>query len=112
MNRKNLKASLNAILVYNILHLIDNTPMVMRRINQLLKPGGVFISSTPCLGEKKSVLNGIISLVSRKGIIPNVNFISMTELEETVIKSGFQIIESEKSNDTAKENFIVAQKTE
>lgn len=36
----------------------------------------------------------------------------MTELEETVIKSGFQIIESEKSNDTAKENFIVAQKTE
>ena len=29
---------------------MEDTPKVMQRINELLKPGGLFISATPCMG--------------------------------------------------------------
>ena len=46
----------NVITAFNILHLVEDTPLVVRRINALLQPGGMFISTTACLGEKRSVL--------------------------------------------------------
>jgi len=46
--------SFDVILSLSVLHLVENPTQVMGRINQLLKPGGVFISATPCLGRKYS----------------------------------------------------------
>lgn len=106
------KESFNVILSFNILHLVDNTQMVLRRINELLKPGGVFISSTPCLGEQKSLFSSILSFVSKTGIIPKVNFLSTTDLKALILESGFEIIESEKANNTANEYFIITRKPE
>jgi len=67
------KESFDVILSLSILHLVDNPRQVMDRTNQLLKPGGVLISATPCLGEKTflSVLMNIpifdtVSLVQEK----------------------------------------------
>jgi len=43
----------DVILSLSILHLVENPTQVVDRVNQLLKPGGIFISATPCLGEMK-----------------------------------------------------------
>ena len=69
----------DVILSLSILHLVENPTQVVDRINQLLKPGGVFISVTPCLGEKAfvSVLMNIpIFFLSKMGLIPSIIFIS------------------------------------
>ncbi len=66
------KGSFNVILAFYVLHLLDDSQMVIKRMNELLKSGGLIISVTPCMGEKP-ILNNIFSIVSKTGIIPKGN---------------------------------------
>jgi len=50
------KKSFDTILAFNVLHTIPNPDGVMKRIDELLKPDGIFISITPCLRDKMSLL--------------------------------------------------------
>ena len=43
--------SLDVVLAFNILHLLEEPHMAIQKIHALLKPGGIFISATACLGE-------------------------------------------------------------
>ncbi len=73
------KESFDVILSLSILHLVEDPTQAMDRINQLLKPGGVFISATPCLGEKAFVsilMNIPIFLLSKIGILPPLIFLA------------------------------------
>jgi 2-polyprenyl-3-methyl-5-hydroxy-6-metoxy-1,4-benzoquinol methylase len=108
------KESFDLILSLSILHLVEDPAQVMDRVNQLLKPGGIFISATPCLGEKTflSVLMNIpIFVLSKLGLIPQINFFSAPSLVETITSGGFQIIEQEDlSIRPLRECFIAARK--
>ena len=108
------KESFDLILAFSVLHLVENSTQVIDRINQLLKPGGVFISATPCLGEKAflSVLMNIpIFVLSKMGLIPSINFFSGSSLTASITDAGFQIIEQEDlSVRPLRECFIVARK--
>jgi 2-polyprenyl-3-methyl-5-hydroxy-6-metoxy-1,4-benzoquinol methylase len=105
----------DVILSLNILHLVENPAQVMDRVNRLLKPGGIFISSTPCLGEKTflSVLMNIpIFLLSRVGVIPSIAFFSAFSLTAAITNAGFQMIEQQDlSVRPLRECFIVARKS-
>jgi 2-polyprenyl-3-methyl-5-hydroxy-6-metoxy-1,4-benzoquinol methylase len=102
------------ILSLSILHLVEDPTEAMSRINQLLKPGGVFISATPCLGEKAAVsvlMNIPVFVLSKMGLIPPISFFSATNLAATITNAGFQIIEQEDlSIRPLRECFIVARK--
>jgi len=92
--------SFDVVLAFNILHLMENVSPVLARINALLKPGGVFISSTPCLGEKRSWINRLLSplfmVPSRMGVIPYVRLYKSSELEGYFTQANFQTIETKK----------------
>ena len=107
--------SFDVILSLNILHLVENPAQVLDRVNQLLKPGGIFISSTPCLGEKTflSVLMNIpIFLLSRVGVIPSIAFFSASSLTAAITNACFQMIEQQDlSVRPLRECFIVARKS-
>ena len=108
------EGTFDVILSLSILHLVENPTQVVGRINQLLKPGGVFISATPCLGEKTFVsvlMNVPIFLLSKMGLIPSIIFFSGSSLTATITNEGFQIVEQEDlSVRTLRECFIVARK--
>lgn len=108
------REAFDVILSLSILHLVEDSVQVMNRINQLLKPGGHFISATPCLGEKTflSVLMNIpIFLLSRMGIFPSITFFSVSSLTEAITKAGFQMIEQKDlSIRPLRECFIAARK--
>ena len=108
------KESFDLILAFSVLHLVENSTQVIDRINKLLKPGGVFISATPCLGEKAFVsilMNIPLFLFSKIGILPPINFFSVSNLAASIKNVSFQIIENENlSVHPLTECFIVARK--
>ncbi len=108
------KESFDLILALSVLHLAEDSKRVMGRINRLLKPGGIFISATPCLGEKTFVsilLNIPIFLLSHIGLLPHIIFYSTSKLAESITNENFQIIENESlSVHPITECFIVASK--
>ena len=108
------KEAFDVILSLSILHLVEDTSQVMGRVNQLLKPGGIFISATPCLGERTflSVLMNLpIFLLSRVGVIPSITFFSASSLTTAITNMGFQTIEQKDlSVRPLREYFLVARK--
>jgi len=102
--------SFNVIMAFNILHLLEDTHKVMRRINEILKPGGFFISATPCLGEKWAILGIFISLLSKIGIVPFLKMHKFSDLEDLIVNGDFQIVEAENLHQTQPNYFIVAKK--
>jgi len=56
--------SYDMVLAFNVLHLVDDPQVALKRIHTLLKPGGLLISSTPCLGEKTDLLDSHLKYLS------------------------------------------------
>ena len=104
------RESFNVITAFNILHLLEDSLEVIQRINKLLKPGGLFISETPCMGEKKSLLGTFLSLLSKLRIVPYLNPLKFSELEDLLKEGNFQIIETEDLQKKQMNYFIVAKK--
>ena len=92
--------SFSVILALNVLHFPEDTAQVMRRINELLEPGGLLISETACLGQGLPFLRIPIFLASKIGILPSMRFFKISELEGFVIGGGFQIVETERLSES------------
>ena len=101
--------SFDAVLACYVLHLLDDADKVMLRINELLKPGGLFISVTPCLGETR-FQNCILSVISKIGLIPMSRPFKIPELEKIITDRNLNIVEEECLHRKGRQYFIVAQK--
>jgi len=102
--------SFDVILVFHLLHLLEDTQLVMQRINELLKPGGLIISVTPCLGEELTFLKVFLSLGSKLGLIPTIKSFKISELEASIAHGNFEIVASECLHPKGQQYFIVARK--
>ena len=96
----------DVIFAFNVLHYIEDTPRLIERINTLLKPDGVFISSTACLKEKRSLIGFIVLLLAKIGVMPKIYFYKKNELETLITNGNFELMKSEKIS-KLHEYFIV-----
>lgn len=89
--------SFDVILASQALHVLSNRDAAIDRIYELLKPGGWFLSTTPCRPDSRSIMklaNGALSLASSARIIPYMKFYSVPDLECSIARSGFEIQET------------------
>ncbi len=107
--------SYDVILAFNMLHTVPSPQDVMLRINELLKPDGLFISVTPCLRQRMSFLVNLqiqlVRVLCKFGLIPiPIRRITSSEVEYLLETGGFQPIESEEIYKDASSYFVVAKK--
>jgi 2-polyprenyl-3-methyl-5-hydroxy-6-metoxy-1,4-benzoquinol methylase len=93
------RESFDVILAFGILHLLENDRQVIQRITELLKPGGLFISSTPCLAEKMALLTKFqfyfYLVLYKTGLIPSMKRFKISELNDLFTAGNLQIVETE-----------------
>jgi 2-polyprenyl-3-methyl-5-hydroxy-6-metoxy-1,4-benzoquinol methylase len=100
---------LDVIIVLNVLHLFEDSQKAIQRIYELLKPGGLIISATPCMGERP-VLNSLFSIGSKIGITPVIKSFKISGLEHSFIKEKFNIIETNCLKQNSPQYMIIAKK--
>ncbi len=83
--------SFDAIIAFNIFHLLEEPQKYFQRINQILKPGGLIISSTPCMSEAL-LLNIVLKLFSFFGLTPKLNAFTSSEMEHLLLNESFKTI--------------------
>jgi ubiquinone/menaquinone biosynthesis C-methylase UbiE len=83
--------SFDAILGLSIMHLVQDKETVLDKVFRLLKPSGVFISSTVCMGDMTSLFRYVIPLMQFFGLAPFVAFFTREELLQSIRTAGFKI---------------------
>ena len=84
----------HVILGFNILHLLDAPNEAVSSLYDLLHPGGMLITKTPCLGQKMAYLKPLIWVMQKLGKAPQVHFLNYAHLENMLHAAGFETIET------------------
>ena len=103
------KGSFDVILAFHVLHLLEDEQIVLQRMNELLKPGGLLISATPCVGEK-ILLRNLLYFAGRVGLMPKIRSFRLRNLVDKIKKGNFSIVESDCLKKSSQEYFVVARK--
>lgn len=104
--------SFDVVMAFYVLHFFEDIDTILKRIYDLLKPGGLFISETTCLGEMNKVLAGILRFVGRLGFLPFINPLTSGQLEQTLERSGFVIVDKTRFIDRVGTGFtLIAKKS-
>lgn len=101
--------TIDAVLGLSILHLLRNKEEAIAKVYRALKPGGIFVSSTVCLGENLSILKLILPIGYFLGLLPLVQFFTVKELKDSLTGAGFEI-DHEWQPGNGNSVFIVAKK--
>ncbi len=83
--------SLDMVLGLSVIHLLENKDDAIQKVFKALKPGGVFVSSTVCLGEKMKIFKIIAPIGKFFGLMPLVKVFTAKELEKSLTTAGFEI---------------------
>lgn len=83
--------SFDAVLGLNILHLLEDLDGTIARVTALLKPGGIFVSSSALIGEISLLWRLLIPGMQLLGYAPYVNRFGRQELVSKLTKAGLRI---------------------
>lgn len=99
----------DVILGMSILHLLRDKEAVIGKVHRMLKPDGIFVSSTACLGDTMAFLKYIGPIGHALGLLPLVKVFTIEELVDSLTNGGFAV-ERQWQPDKGKAVFIVARK--
>lgn len=83
--------SLDAVLGLSVLHLLDDKEEAIAKVYKILKPGGIFVTSTVCLGDTMKFFKFIAPIGRFLGLIPLVKVFTKQELEDSLTNAGYEI---------------------
>ncbi len=83
--------TLDAVLALSILHLLKDKEAAINRMYQMLKPGGIFVTSTACLGDTMGWFKLIGPIGRFLGFFPFVQVFTAKELADSITQTGFEL---------------------
>ena len=104
--------SFDVVMMFYVLHFYEDIDAVFKRIHALVRPGGLFISETACLGEKNIVMQKTLRVAGQLGFLPLINLLTTRQLEQALEKTGFTLIDKTKFSDHPDAGFtLIARKS-
>ena len=102
----------DAVLAFNVLHLVPDRARFLEDVATTLQPGGLFITKTPCLSEMNRLIRYAVPVARWVGKAPGVSFFTATELVGDIAAAGFAVDEQARHGSKPNEPriFIVARR--
>ncbi len=101
------------VLAFNMLHLVTDLDQTLAMAAQILRPGGLFISKTPCISEMNPLIPRLaLPLMRAIGKAPHVQCLNEAQLRAALTRQGLQIVSVERHGTKKKDFrvFIIASK--
>jgi len=102
--------SLDMVLAYSLLHLVDDHRVALEHIFRLLKPGGIFVSSTVCLKDGAMPMGPVLWVMRKLGKAPYVSRLKRSTLMADMRDVGFVDVEAHDVGAKPTTAFVVCQK--
>lgn len=81
----------DVIMAHNLLHLLEDPGATIVDVYRGLKPGGVFVSSTACIGDMSWYFRLIAPVGRILRLIPLIRVFTQVQLKQNLIEAGFEI---------------------
>jgi SAM-dependent methyltransferase len=102
----------DVVMAFYVLHFFEDIDAVLQRIHDLLKPDGLFISETACLGDKNKLTGRLLRFLGHLGLLPKINLLTTRQLEQALEKADFRIVDKTRfSNNLDSEFTLISKKT-
>ena len=106
-------ATFDAVLAFNLLHLTTDLDRALGTVVQALRPGGLFISKTPCIGEMNPLIGQVVAPLLRLiGKAPALSCFNEDQLQAALARRGLTVITTERHGTRRKDTraFLVARR--
>lgn len=103
----------DAVLAFNMLHLVSDLDHVLERLVLALRPGGLLISKTPCVAEMNPLLTHVaLPMMRAMGKVPHLLCFDAGFLRTAMVRQGLEIVSVEWHGTRGKDFrvFIAARK--
>ncbi|KNZ31510.1 MAG: ubiquinone biosynthesis protein UbiE [Methylibium sp. NZG] len=103
----------DAVLAFNLLHLVSDLDRALDHAAQALRPGGLLISKTACISEMNRLIPSLaLPLMRAVGKAPHVLCFDAGVLQKAMARQGMDIVSVERHGTRGKDIrvFIVARK--
>jgi len=103
----------DAVLAFNVLHLMNDLDEALKQVVQVLRPGGLLISKTACIAEMNPLIPYLaVPLMRAMGRAPPVRCFDAQWLQLAMVRQGLQIVCAERHGTRGKDirAFVVARK--
>ncbi len=107
----------DAVLAFNLFHLLPELDASLQKVTQRLKPGGLFISKTVCMqdaksGLKRRLIRAVLPMMRWVGKAPDtVHFMTVRDWQRRIEMAGFEILETGSYPADLPSRFVVARKS-
>ena len=101
--------SFDVVISNCVVNLAQDKRAVLKGVYDLLKPGGVFASSTVCMADGQWMFWPVLKLAAPLGLLPRVTFLRGETLVQEITGAGFEI-ETHWRPGPKKAVFVIARK--
>lgn len=108
-----LDGPFDAVLAFNILHLLDDLDAAVARCTRVLRPGGLFISKTPCLREMNPLIPHLaLPLMRALRLAPPVQRLAEADITAACRRQGLEVLTVERHASRGRDvrPFVVARR--
>ncbi|TXD36229.1 class I SAM-dependent methyltransferase [Lujinxingia vulgaris] len=106
------EARFDVVLGFNYLHLAGDLGETLAHVRELLVPGGLFISKTPCVLDMNPLVRLAVRVMQALGKAPGVSRVSERGLKQAMGEAGFEVVVCERHASKGRDDrpFIVAKR--
>jgi ubiquinone/menaquinone biosynthesis C-methylase UbiE len=81
----------DVIMAHNLLHLLEDPEAVITAAYRGLRPGGIFVTSTACIGDMSWYFRLLAPIGHFLRLIPLVKVFTQAQLKQNLMQAGFEI---------------------
>ncbi len=100
----------DAICAFNVLHLVDDLPGLLRDIFRTLRPGGLLISKTWCFGDLGRRPRFLFAVLKVFGLFPPATLLTEAQLRQMLQDAGFILVDHRVFGTRQQNPYFVARK--
>ncbi|TCP27474.1 class I SAM-dependent methyltransferase [Rhodovulum adriaticum] len=98
------------VMAHNVLHLLTDRHAALAHVHDMLRPGGIFVSSTACAARAPWLFRAIVKTGGALRLLPLFHLLTEDQLKSDITAAGFEIVEEWLPKGGKSALFLIARK--
>lgn len=85
----------DAVIAFNLLHLVEDLPATLGALRAQVKPGGLLAAKSFCVSEARWFVPPLVRVLGIAGVLPRMRALRAADFDAAIGTAGFDVIEAD-----------------